>query len=688
MGNITRREFIRLSALTAVGVAASACARPTPEVVEKEVTKIVKETVLAPGTPTVVEKEVTKVVQQEVTKEVVVTATPSADLEDPIVAGMVQNGQLPPLNERLPVNPLVLDQAPGEVGHYGGRDLILAWPNVFWDETVFTISRDSKSTLPNVAESWEAATDGLSFTVHMRKGLKWSDGQPLTADDVVFWYEALVLNDTLTPVKPVSWTFGGQLMQVVKQDDYTVQLQFAAPFYYAVSKLDGHAFGGGEGRGADAGFYLPAHWLKQYHIDYNKDADKLAVDAGFKAWNELFSKWAVFGLFVPAPAGQGAYPTVQPWNTTKEDATTGYDYDRNPYYFKVDAAGAQLPYIGHVHAITWGSNNQTRVLQLTTGQVDFEQWDVYIGDYPVLFQNQDKGGYDLWLAKDVWPAYSGYAFNETYEKDPELAKLLADVRFRQALSLAMNREEIKESACLGKGTVQQSTCDNAASFYKKEWETAFAAYDVAGANKLLDEIGLTERDSEGFRLNLAGDKLSVVVECADDVAYWVATTELVKAYWQAVGIRTIMTSENRDLEWNHLSANETQVFTWCVDGQVEPLLLQNNANWLLMDWWAPLWNLWNTSKGEQGEEPPADVKRIIDLCTQIPSTPPDKIGAVMTELFDAQAANLYVIGTVGYVGKPSIANRKLGNIDKECYGNSWDLHGSHNFLVERFYWKE
>jgi peptide/nickel transport system substrate-binding protein len=679
MGNITRREFIRLSTLTAVGVAASACARPTPEVVEKEVTKIVKETVLAPGTPTVVEKEVTKVVE----KEVVVTATPSAVLEDPVLHAMVETGELPPLDERLPVNPLVLDQQPYEIGRYGAS-IVLAFPNVFFDETVFTINREATATLPNVCESWESAADGKSLTVHMRKGMKWSDGQPLTADDVMFWYEALFLNDVLTPVKPVSWTIGGELMKVVKQDDYTVQLQFAAPFWYAVNKLDGHAFGGGQGRGADGGFYLPKHWLQQYHIDYNPNANQLAKDAKFETWNELFSKWAVFGLFVPA----GGLPTVQCWNTTKEDATTGYDYERNPYYYKIDAAGSQLPYISKVHAITWGSNNETRIMQLVAGQVDFEQWDVYVGDWPVLFENQDKGGYDLWMAKDVWPGYTGYWFNETYTKDPELVKLFQDARFRQALSLAINREEIKEKACLGKGVVQQATIDNAASFYKKEWETAFAAYDVAGANKLLDEIGLTARDSDGFRLKPNGDSLSVVIECADDVGYWVATSELVKAHWEAVGIRTILTPENRDLLWTRDAANELQIMTWCLNGLVEPLLLTGNALFTLMEHWGPDWKLWLDTQGKQGTEPPEDVKKIYELCLQVPTTPPDQIGAMMTEIWDDQATNIRCIGTVGYIGKPSIANRKLGNIDKECYGNSWDLHGSHNFLMERFFWKE
>jgi peptide/nickel transport system substrate-binding protein len=236
--------------------------------------------------------------------------------------------------------------------------------------------------------------------------------------------------------------------------------------------------------------------------------------------------------------------------------------------------------------------------------------------------------------------------------------------------------------------VQQATIDNAASFYKKEWETAFAAYDVAGANKLLDEIGLTARDSDGFRLKPNGDSLSVVIECADDVGYWVATSELVKAHWEAVGIRTILTPENRDLLWTRDAANELQIMTWCLNGLVEPLLLTGNALFTLMEHWGPDWKLWLDTQGKQGTEPPEDVKKIYELCLQVPTTPPDQIGAMMTEIWDDQATNIRCIGTVGYIGKPSIANRKLGNIDKECYGNSWDLHGSHNFLMERFFWKE
>ena len=678
MGRLSRREFIRISTLTAAGVAATACARPTAEVIEKEVTKVVRETVLAAGTPMVIEKEVTKVVKEEVTK--VVTATPSPEHEDPVLRAMVQTGQLAPLNERLPTTPLILDRKPYEIGRYGGK-LVLA-SSIFPDETVFALNRDCTATVPNISDQWEASQDGKSFTVHLRKGMKWSDGQPFTADDVLFWYEALVLNDELTPVKPNGWTFGGQLMKVVKQDDYTIKLEFAAPFYYAVHKLNGIAFGGRQDGGADGGFYLPKHYLQQYHIQYNKDADQLAKAAKLEHWYEVFGRYASTWMINVVDV-----PNLMAWVITKE-AATGNSFDRNPYYWKVDAAGSQLPYIGKIQGITWGDNQETRVMQLVAGQVDFEQWDVYVGQWPVLFQNQDKGGYDLWMAGDVWVGYAGFWLNENYKKDPELGKLLADKRFRQALSLAINREEINQNACFGKGVPTQGTCHKSASFYKEDWAKAYAQYDPAAANKLLDEIGLTKRDSEGLRLKPNGDKLSLVIELTTAVGYWEPISELVKAQWQAVGIRTIMTIDQWDLLWTRLGAGELQIFTWVIDAMVEPLLLVQNAVFDRLSWWGPDWYLWLTTKGKQGTEPPEEVKTLYESCLKIPSTPPEQMKALMTGIFDDQAANVRYIGTVGYVGKPCIANKKLGNVDKEVYGNSWDLHGSHNFLPERFFWKE
>jgi peptide/nickel transport system substrate-binding protein len=292
------------------------------------------------------------------------------------------------------------------------------------------------------------------------------------------------------------------------------------------------------------------------------------------------------------------------------------------------------------------------------------------------------------MSGDCWVSYACYFPNENYDADPELGELLRDKRFRQALSLAMNRDEINEKTALGQGTSIQATCNWACPWYKDEWGTAYADYDPDQANQILDDIGLDNRDGEGFRTKPSGEELSVIIECTTAIPYWVPISELVKAHWDAVGVRTILKVDEWDLLFARLGAGEIQIFTWYTGHMPFTLLARKAHVPREMSRWAPKWWAWVDSGGEEGEEPPDDVKRLYELGEAVAVTPPDEVNAVMQEFYDDQAESLRILGTIGYIGKPAISNKQLGNVDMEAYGDNSDTGGTRNSWLDLLYWKE
>jgi peptide/nickel transport system substrate-binding protein len=662
---ITRREFLRVSALAAAGVAVAACAETT-----------------APEAATVAPK-----VEPATKAAVAATATPAPEQakpkEAPGLADQVSSGKLPPLEERIGSESLVVVREnpdfTQEIGTYGGT---LSTPRLInqAEEYVLLLSSDTKTTLPNIAKAWSYSEDGKTFTLYYRKDAKWSDGDPFTTDDTVFWWEDVQNNQTLTASISPRWKASGEPMQMTKVDDFTVELLYAEPRYYMHNNLDSTAFAGYQGAGGD-NFFLPRHYLEQYHIQYNAQADELAKKENLETWDKIFlNRCQNMGNQVVG------VPVLNPWVKT-EDVLTGNTWDRNPYYFKVDPEGNQLPYVDKVVQVK-GLDQESHLMKMLSGENDYEAWGIALADWPMLSDGQEKGGYDLWMARDYWTASPCLNMNPAYDKDPEIQKLLSDKRFRQALSMAIDRNEILEKVFLGRGEACAACPNKEAFFYKPEWATKYAEYDPDKANSVLDDLGISQRDEEGFRTNLSGGRLEMTMETTQDQPSWVPGSELVKSFWEAVGVRTILKVQDGTLMSTRQNANEIQVMVRLNDKQGEKALLATNAQWLRSAWWAPPWYLWYNSKGEKGIEPPDSVKHLYDLCDQVGRTPPDKVTDVMHEIFDTMTEEVYLIGTIGYTGKPAITSKKLGNVDKLAYGDCADNGGTRNNWAEIVYWKQ
>ncbi len=603
--------------------------------------------------------------------------------EAPELRLKVAAGELPPIEERLPEEPLV-DKPFDEVGTYGGTLRLAMLSMTFCSpaelrtiEYMLNLDRDVGEAVPNIAKGWEFSDEGKTFTLYLRKGMKWSDGAPFTADDILFYWEAVVLNDEITPVKPKHWMPGGKLMTVEKVDDYTVSFHFSKPYWSIIWILSGAGFRGGQNY-----IFLPKHTLKKYHIDYNPEADELAKEEGYDHWWQLLNVKRHFDVWA---AQRPDIPSVAPWVVTKV-LPEGMVFERNPYYFKIDTAGNQLPYIDTIKATLFG-NAETLVLKMTSGEYDYMDlnWTTP-KDYPVLMEEAERGGYYVWLLKSLRGNAYDLFFNQNYDEDPAIGGILRDVEFRRALSLAINREEINEVCFLEKGTPRQATVHPSCSFYKEEWATMYAEYDPEGANQLLDEMGLDKRDKDGYRLRADGKPLHIVMSVA--TSFPSLLYELVKEYWEEVGVKTTVNPLENAYLHSLWYAGKYMISSWGFGATAEPAVAAGMlSGYLSGRAWAPQWEAWWQTNGEKGEEPPDEVKRIWSLYDEVPYLSEEESSKALQEVFDIWADNLWYLGIVGMISTPSITNINLKNVDTDTYTGMSVGYGTYNRLYQAF-WKK
>jgi peptide/nickel transport system substrate-binding protein len=378
--------------------------------------------------------------------------------ENPDIGGMNEeiNGKsvLIEVAERLPVEPLI-SMPYNEIGKYGGRlrgtskspesgtSDILSLRHV----NLFRFHEDLKTVVPCIAKDWQYNEDFTQLTVHLRKGHKWSDGEPFTAEDIAFWYNDIKMNKEYFKNVESQWIFGGKPMQVEAADQTTVKFTFAEPApnfvtYMAISYRQP---------------FQPKHVLSRFHPKYNQEANKEAKELGFKSWVERFKlyyhDWKDSYHPLSGPKGtRVAIPTLESHVLVKETS----EFRRlvaNPYFFIVDTAGNQLPYINEHYEI-FGEDKAVTILKMINGEIDYKQQALDLDNYPELKQREDKGNYNA-LLKPAITRDAFYAFNITH-KNLEKRKIYGDLRFRQAMSLAMNREQIREIVYLGQGKPMQS----------------------------------------------------------------------------------------------------------------------------------------------------------------------------------------------------------------------------------------
>src|SRR3984957_19183823 len=429
--------------------------------------------------------------------------------EAPALAEQVKAGKLPPVEQRLPEQPLVVPVVE-RTGEYGGvwRRAFLGpadannYVRVVYDG-LFRFSPDGAQIEPKLALGAKSSPDFKVWTILLRKGARWSDGQPFTADDIVFWYKDVLLNKDLTPSVP-TWVRNadGSAAKVEKLDDYTVQFTYDRPATLFLSEVANQ-----DGPDQSYAMFLPAHYLKQFHPAYTPiaDLDKMAQAVSFKSWTQLFAAKAT-------PTSNPERPTMAAWMPVTRVSDPVFILRRNPYYIGVDTAGNQLPYIDEVR-FTYFADQQALNLAAIAGDFDMQERHIQMTNYPVLKEQEAKTGKYRVL---IWPTFGGsdavVAFNTTYTADAVLGKLLATKDFRIALSYAINRDEIKESAFLGLGEARQPVPAPGHPYFPgQEWATKYTEFNSDLANKMLDARGLSKLDAQGVRLMENGKPLNLEI---------------------------------------------------------------------------------------------------------------------------------------------------------------------------------
>ena len=597
--------------------------------------------------------------------------------EAPMLAAMVAAGDLPPLEDRLPVEPKVL--APlEEVGTYGGTLNVFGTGAHPWvdggdspERSQYPLRMNFDGSIePDQVKGYELAEDNMTFTMYLREGMKWSNGDPFTAEDFRFKHE-MDMDEGIS-----TWGYPEQLESITAVDDYTVRYNFRVPYPRVVLNML-------HWRGSDWRAYAPSKWLKQWHIEYNSDADAKAKEEGHADWTAAFNDHYTFCC----PAKDINKPSVHAWKW-QEQTTTVRIWERNPYYYAVDTAGQQLPYIDRIVSET--VNIGTYKLKVIAGEADYAT-SMSLTDYPVLKQNEEAKGYTATLIEGMAGADVAYTFGVD-NLDPVKRELYNNVDFSRAMSLAIDRETINETVWLGQAVPRQATARNDVRFYKPEWGEAhpYAKYDPAEANRILDSIGLDRRNADGVRLLSNGEPLHMVLTFGapgdGDSAGGnpaVLTHELVKEYWEAVGasiqlspldgdsIRAAETAGEMDIRATSTSGIEFYDF---VSGNSSLMGVGHRGAGRYYAYWSAVNNarsagVQNTDGTElPGEEPPPDFQRLYDMArVEMQSTvygSPEYMD-VRTRIYDLHAEKLWTIGVVGQAPSPLVVRNNLVNVPRQ-----------------------
>lgn len=662
---VSRRQFIQLSAFATASVAVAACGGGAPAAPSQE---------SAPPAAAPVEQAAAP------------AAAPGQYNEAPMLAELVQAGSLPPVDERLPTNPLVMPVAE-QTGNYGGtmrrgfRGVSDRWgPTKVQDRGLAWYDRDLNMQ-PRMAESWELSEDATEWTFHLREGMKWSDGTPFTTEAVKYWYDHELQNSDLTAYSGgTAWKTGAEntLVQLEVVDDYTFKFIFADPnplFLYRVAR-------------PTPAPYSPSHYMKQFHIDLTEDQAALeakAKEAGFETWAQYYEDR---GYWYMNPER----PSTGPWISKNPLSEEIFQMERNPYFFAVDVDGNQLPYIDRVNHRLFDQPDVFS-LWITNGEIDFQNRHVTLSNFTLFKESEEAGDYRVLIGNSA--GHVALQLNQT-TKNPRLREFFQNRDVRIAMSLSVNREDLNELVFDGLLTPRQYSPLSSSPQYYEKLSNAHIEYNVEQANVLLDAAGYTEKDSEGFRLwnDGSGEAISFIIEGTADVGTpdEDAAQQVVK-YLAAIGIKASYKYFERSLYEEHYNANEIEAAWWGGDRTVVPIAASGIFLGTIVDRpWAVAWGLWRNSSGTNpnGEEPPADhwINTIWSLWDQI-AVEPDAAtrDELFTQILDIWAEELPMIGFLGespalIIAKNGFRNYVAGMPIDDTTGDEHLLH------TETYFWED
>ncbi len=590
--------------------------------------------------------------------------------EAPMLTALVKTGKLPPVGDRLPRQPLV-KKTVADIGTYGGTMEVLASSLGPYNDmqgglegaNLFRVAEDGVSTLPNLAESYSFSEEKDVLTIHLREGVKWSNGEPFTAEDIRFMFEDMHFNEAVR-----TWNGASSVEKVKLIDDYTIQLK--VPEGQASLPMDLAGWGGGRVSG-----YAPSHYLKKWHKKYNPDAQKIGASEGYAKWED-----ALWSHYWWDPQSDLEVPTLRPWILKGSEDWSNL-YERNPYYWAVDEEGNQLPYIDRIAVRV--ENKNIYLEGILNGKSDMAYTDTDIADLERYRKLEESGDFRLIL----WPGSAAADFTlevNQFHPDEVYGGMLQDLRFRRALSLAIDRDEINGLFYNGLAVPGQLSVLPSSTFYKKEWSESFARYNPEEAERLLDEMGVKHPD-KGNRKTPDGFPFLLRVDYSRPSL--TPVMELIREYWQSIGINTNIYLQNSEDLSERAKAKNFMVMADTTQYGDERTLFRGEYlwdSWATRPWWRwnqmkrkaaiehfgkPLPKDWRERKTPddgklEGEKPPEFFIKFLKARDDwLKSTPGSEEYRELAEtVFDMYSKALWSIGTVGRMPTPWLVRNTIGNI--------------------------
>ncbi len=453
--------------------------------------------------------------------------------ESPMLQERVDAGELPPVEMRLPAEPLVIEPY-HTIGQYGGTwysqqihpDWLWSFRMTMYGHSPLRWVDDGLDIAPNWLHEWESNADATVWTLHMRPGIHWSDGEPFTGHDFMFWWHDMALNPEVSDPVPDMFTDAGVPAEIQLLDDFTIEIQFSQPSPLLAENLAMWINFDVETGGR---LVVPAHYLKQYHPAHNPELES------YESLEEMAQWWLYPG-----------FPTLGEWLTVEHIPGQSLALERNPYYYAVDTEGNQLPYIDR-REINYVSDMEVLKLRLIAGQADFHlRQELALRDLAVLTEGAESGGYEL----KFWDTGSGTGamFLPNWNHPDEARRALyREPAFFRAISVALNRPRMRDMVYFGTGQLTTGTFSAKAVEYTRhpqgpqiltEWQNSYVEYDPDLAKEWLDQLGVADHDGNGWRDMPNGDPLTLRIDYWPEAGWeYLQINEMAKSDWEDIGLQ-------------------------------------------------------------------------------------------------------------------------------------------------------
>lgn len=578
--------------------------------------------------------------------------------EAPMLAELVKAGTLANVAERLPAKEdIMVEPVVEKIGQYGG-EWNFPWngPDDKWsiglptEEALFRFNKEGTGVEPNVAKGYDVNADSTEYLIYLRKGMKWSDGVPFTADDVIFYWEHMLLPETFGKalydcyysVDPV--TGEKARADVTKVDDYTVKVTFKHPNVMFLERLAID----------NKWFFAPAHYYKTILPEFIGEQAALAKakEYGFEDLKN-FGVWTGYYYWLYSQR-----PTLRAWVAKNDMNSDRFIMERNPYYFKTDAEGNQLPYINRI-VLTKMQDKSHKLLETMAGNVEITTFD--FTDFTVLKENEQKGGYRVipWTTPN-WSS-TGVQLNQTTE-DPKLRELFQDIRFREALSVAVDRTEVSEIITNGLGEPRQASVPEGLPNYQEGWAQQWVEYDTARAARLLDEIGLKWDSANKYRTFADGSALTLTIY-QEDTADNEKFIELIRKYYEAIGLRTDVKIVDQGSYFDLKYANKIPVAVKTVSIVNVAFRPDELVPLRVITPWFGHYGLYTSSQGKEGVKPEGDIAKILEHWDKVKAAKTkEEVQKWTDEIVKLHQKNQWVIGYTGPTPVLVVAKNNLRNV--------------------------